>query len=249
MLTFTLVIACLTTSNLPWFMDLILQVPMQYCSLQLWILLLSKAPSKTGCCFCFGSIPSFFLELFLHWSPLISTDIGYLPTWGVHLSVSYLFAFLYCSWGSQATILKWFATPFSSGPHSVRSWIVLWRPIRPFRTNIQKRCPFRYMGLECKSRKSRNTWNNRQTWPCSTEWSREKASRVLPREHTGHSKHSLPTTQGKTLNIDITRWPTPISDWLYSLPSKMEKLYIVSKDKTGSWLWLRSWTPYCQIQT
>ena len=31
--------------------------------------------------------------------------------------------------------------------------------------------------------------------------------------------------------------------------AKMEKLYIVSKNKTRSWLWLRSWTPYCQIQT
>ena len=30
MLTFTLAISCLTTSNLPWFMDLTLQVPMQY---------------------------------------------------------------------------------------------------------------------------------------------------------------------------------------------------------------------------
>ena len=29
----------------------------------------------------------------------------------------------------------------------------------------------------------------------------------------------------------------------------MEKLYTVSKNKTGSWLWLRWWTPYCQIQT
>ena len=29
---FTLAISCLTTSNLPWFMDLIFQVPMQYCS-------------------------------------------------------------------------------------------------------------------------------------------------------------------------------------------------------------------------
>ena len=27
----------------------------------------------------------------------------------------------------------------------------------------QKRCPFHYRGLECKSRKSRNTWSNRQT--------------------------------------------------------------------------------------
>ena len=26
--------------------------------------------STTGCCFCFDSIPSFFLELFLHWSPV-----------------------------------------------------------------------------------------------------------------------------------------------------------------------------------
>ena len=29
----------------------------------------------------------------------------------------------------------------------------------------------------------------------------------------------------------------------------MEKLYTVSKNKKGSWLWLRSWTPYYQIQT
>ena len=29
----------------------------------------------------------------------------------------------------------------------------------------------------------------------------------------------------------------------------MEKLYTVSKNKTGSWLWHRPWTPYCQIQT
>ena len=28
---------------------------------------------------------------------------------------------------------------------------------------------------------------------------------VLPREHTGHSKHLLPTTQEKNLHMDITR--------------------------------------------
>ena len=38
-----------------------------------------------------------------------------------------------------------------------------------FRTNTLKRCPFHYRGLECKSRKSRNTWNNRQIWLWSTE--------------------------------------------------------------------------------
>ena len=38
--------------------------------LQQWTLLLSPVTSTTGCCFCFGYIPSFFLELFLHWSPV-----------------------------------------------------------------------------------------------------------------------------------------------------------------------------------
>ena len=46
-----------------------------------------------------------------------------------------------------------------------------------------------------------------------------------------------------------TRWSIPKSDWIYSLQPKTEKLYIVSKNKTRSWLWLKSWTPYCQIQT
>ena len=113
----------------------------------------------------------------------------------------------------------------------------------------QKRCPFHYRGMECKSRKSRNTWSNRQIRPWSTEWSRAKANRLLPRECTGHSKHPLPTTPEKILHMDITRWSTPKSDWLYSLQQKMEKLYTVNKNKTRSWLWLRTWTPYYQIQT
>ena len=29
--------------------------------------------------------------------------------------------------------------------------------------------PFHYRGLECKSKKSRNTWSDRQIWPWSTE--------------------------------------------------------------------------------
>ena len=33
----------------------------------------------------------------------------------------------------------------------------------------QKRCPFHYRGLECKSRKSRSTWSNRQIWPWNME--------------------------------------------------------------------------------
>ena len=32
-----------------------------------------------------------------------------------------------------------------------------------------KKFPFHYRGLECKGRKSRNTWSNRQIWPWSTQ--------------------------------------------------------------------------------
>ena len=79
-------------------------------------------------------------------------------------------------------------------------------PIRLSRTNTQKRYPFHYRGLECKSRKSRNTWSNRQIWTGSTEWSRAKDNRVLPRVRTGHSKHPLPTTQEKTCR---NTWTSP----------------------------------------
>ena len=79
MSTFILAISYLTTSNLPWFMDLTFQVSMQYCFLQHWSLLPSPVTSTTGWWCCFGSISSFFLELFLHWSPAAywaPTDLG-----------------------------------------------------------------------------------------------------------------------------------------------------------------------------
>ena len=120
---------------------------------------------------------------------------------------------------------------------------------RPFRTNTKERCPFHYRGLESKTMKLRDTGSNRKVWTWSTKWSRAKANRVLPRKCTGYSKHPLLATQEKTLYMDISRWWILKSHWLYSLQPKIEKLYTVSKNKTGSWLWLRSWTPYCQIQT
>ena len=133
---FTPVIFCLTTSNLPRFMDLTFQVPIQYCSLQHWSLLPLPITSTTGCCFCFDSISSFFLELFLHWSPVAY----WAPTnLGLHLSVSYLFAFLYCSWGSQGknteavchSLLQWATFCQSSPPWPIclwwpyRAWLIL----------------------------------------------------------------------------------------------------------------------------
>ena len=128
MSTFTLAISYLTTSNLPWFMDLTFQVPRQYCSLQHWTLLLSPVTSTTGYCFCFGSIPSFFLELFLHWSPVAywaPTDLG-----GVHLLVSYHIAFSYSSWGSQGkntevvchSLFQWTTFCQTSPPWPAHLW-------------------------------------------------------------------------------------------------------------------------------
>ena len=68
--------------------------------------------------FCFGSIPSFFLELFLHWSPV--------ACWGTYWPGEFFFQYpIILSFHTvhgvlKARILKWFAIPFSSGPHSVR---------------------------------------------------------------------------------------------------------------------------------
>ena len=69
-----------------------------------------------------------WLRLFLLFgiiSPLISSSIlENLLTWGVHLSVSYLFAFSYCSWGSQGkntevacySLLQWITFCQNSPP-------------------------------------------------------------------------------------------------------------------------------------
>ena len=97
---------------------------MQYCSLQHQTLFLSPVPSTTGHCFCFGSIPSFFLDLFLHWSPLAywaptgrcSNQPGeFLFQYSINFPIPTVHGAL------KARILKWFAIPFSSGPHSQTS--------------------------------------------------------------------------------------------------------------------------------
>ena len=89
---FTLAISCLTTSNLSWFTDLTFQVPMQYCSLQHWTWLPSPVTSATGRCFHFRCVLSFFLELFLHCSPVAywaPTDLGRYRYWyqGLYLCI------------------------------------------------------------------------------------------------------------------------------------------------------------------
>ena len=114
-------------------------------------------------------------------------------------------------------------------------------------TRPQRRCPFRRNGLECESRKSRDNWSNRQVWPWDAEWSRAEANSVLPEELTGHCKHPHATTQEKTTHEHHQMVNIKIRLIIFFAVKDGEAL--VSKNKTSSWLWLRSWTPYCQIQT
>ena len=118
---FTLAIFYLTTSNLPWFMDLMFQVPMQYCSLQHWTLLSLPDTSTTKHHFCFCPASSFFLELLV--IVLCSSVVAYwtLSALG-ELYSGVISLFLYTIHGVlKARILKWFAIPFSSGLHFVRT--------------------------------------------------------------------------------------------------------------------------------
>ena len=72
---------------------------------------------------------------------------------------------------------------------------------RPFRTNTWKRCPFHFKGLECKSRKSRDTWSNRKNW----RGVQTKAGQRLTEFCQGAliTANTLQTIQEKTLHIDI----------------------------------------------
>ena len=93
--------------------------------------------------------------------------------------------------------------PTTNAEESEVEWF--YEDFKDLELTSKRTCPFHQRGMECKSRKSRDTWSNRHVWPLSTKLSRTKANRVLPREHTGHSKHHLPTTLEMTLHIDITR--------------------------------------------
>ena len=71
------------------------------------LLLLSPVTFTTRYCFCFGSIPSFFLELFLHWSP-----VAY---WAPIQSCGHCWVFqicwhIECSTFMKQIIITWYRT-------------------------------------------------------------------------------------------------------------------------------------------
>ena len=83
---------------------------MQYYSLQHRNLLPSPVISTTGYHFCFGSISSLFLELFVHWSPVAywaPTDLG-CPSFSV---LSFCLFILFMGFSSQE---YWSGLPFPS---------------------------------------------------------------------------------------------------------------------------------------
>ena len=88
-----------------------------------------------------------------------------------------------------------------------------------------KQCLFHHRRLKCKSRKSRDSQNNRQVWPCGTKWSKAKVNRILSREHAGHSKCPFPTTQKITLHMYISRWSTLKSDYCVACSLDRETLH------------------------
>ena len=135
----------------------------------------------------------------------------------------------------------------SEANHSISRWTVLWRPTRHSRTNTPKRCPYIIGDWNAKVG-SQETPGVTGKFGLGVQ--NEAGQRLIEfcQENTLVIENTLFQEHKRKLHMGITRWSTPKSDWLYSLQSKMEKLDTVSKNKTRSWLWLRSWT-YCQIQT
>ena len=101
----------------------------------------------------------------------------------------FLIKMLSCSWDRAA----WFVAPVPMIFPIFWWWylsniVCLWMPgnISPLITleNLKRECNFLLffcisfsfcISLECKSRKPRDTWGNRQVWPWSTKWSRAKS--------------------------------------------------------------------------
>ena len=117
---FTLASSCSTTSNLPWFMDLTFQVPMQYCPLQFYLDFTSINSHIHN-----WALLSLWLSLFI-----ISGAISLLffsNILGTHQPEEFIFqCHIFLPFHTvhsvlKARILKWPAIPFSSGPHFVRT--------------------------------------------------------------------------------------------------------------------------------
>ena len=115
---FTLTISCLTTSNLPWFMDITLQVPMQYCSLQ-HRTFTSITSHIHNWALCLPWLHLFILSGFI--SPLFSSSILGTYRSGEFIFQCHIFCLfiLFMGFSRKEYWSGFFA--FSSGPRFVRT--------------------------------------------------------------------------------------------------------------------------------
>ena len=100
------------------------------------------------------------------------------------------------------TVIQVYA-PTTNAEEAELEWLN--EPTRPSRTNTKKRCPFHHRGLECKTRKSRDAWSNRQICPWSkmkqgkgyqsfakgTHWSQQSPSSNNTSDNCKHGHHQV----------------------------------------------------------
>ena len=108
---------CVDHFQYAWFMDVTCQVPMQYCSLQHQTWLPSPVTSATGHCFCLGSISLYFLELYLHSSPVAY----WTPTTLWSSSFSVISFSLFILFMRFSRLENWSGLPFPSSVDHVLS--------------------------------------------------------------------------------------------------------------------------------
>ena len=122
MLMFILAIPCLSTSNLPWFMDLTFQAPVHIVLYSIGPCFQNQSlPQLFFFCFCFLLLYRLFMLSGVI-SPLFSSSIlgTYRP--GEFIFQYPIFSPFHSVLGVlKARMLKWFGIPFSSGPYFVRT--------------------------------------------------------------------------------------------------------------------------------
>ena len=106
---------------------------------------------------------------------------------------------------SRYLLTSYFYIPISYDEKDIFFDVSLEGPVGLHRTNTQKRCPFRIGDWNAKAG-SQEIAGVTGKFGLGVQNEAAQRLRVLPREHTGHGKHPLPTTQEKTLHMDITRW-------------------------------------------
>ena len=99
-------------------------------------------------------------------------------------------------------------------------------------------------GLECKSRKSRYTWGNRQAWPWSTKWSRAKANQSILKEIS--FEYPLERLMLKLKLKYLATWCEELTHW--KRPWGKERLKARREGGDRGWDgWMASLTPWTWV--